>query len=123
MDAATLKQKAYIRNLLLKHKFRWRNINPLGFWEISKKEANNLINDLKTLQRHYSRDLRDMICQDMDGKYIIYDITRTIEEMEEEQADYEPTYEGWLEQQVYEDNPQSNEWIHDTHLGGLKNRR
>jgi hypothetical protein len=115
MDEATSKQKEFIRKLLLGNEFHWRNINPLEFWEISRGDASHLINDLKTLQRHYSRDLRDMICQNIDGKRIIYNMARTIEELEEEQelATYDPTTVDWLDQQTYEDDIRQNEWIHE----------
>ena len=127
MDAATSKQKEFIRQLFLGHGFHWRNINPLEFWDISREEASGLITDLKALQRHYSRDLREMICQDIEGKHIIHNITKTIEELEEaeEQATYDPTCEDWLDQQTYEDIPQK-EWIHELHQdifrrGGVEN--
>lgn len=115
MDAATSKQKEFIKQLFLGHGFHWRNINPLGYWDISREEASELINDLKVLQRHDSKDLRDMICQDIDGKHIIHNITRTIEELEdeEEQATYDPTTEDWLDQQVYKDYISQKDWIQE----------
>ncbi len=115
MDNATMKQKAYIRELFLGQGFRWRNINPLEFWNISRREASELIHDLKVLQRHYSGDLRDMICQSIIGKNIVYNIAETIEEMEEEEEQ-----EDWPDQLTYKDDIQSNEWIHEPYLSGLK---
>ena len=60
-----------------------------------------------------------MICQTLEGKHILQETTRTIDELEEEQANCDLTSEDWLEQQIYEDIPQK-EWMHKLHLGGLK---
>ena len=110
----TLKQKEFIRQLFLGHGFHWRNINPVEYWEISKEEASDLISDLKVLQRHYSRDLRDMICQSIDGKHIIHNIARTIEELEEDAEELEKEgQEDWPDQLTYCDDAPEPEWTNE----------
>jgi hypothetical protein len=120
MDLATLRQKEFIRQLFLKHGFRWRNLNPLEFWEISREEASDLINDLKVLQRHYSSDLRDMICQSTDGKHIIHNIARTIEELEDEEEELKEEQEELPEYPAYDGNLQEIEWAGEWYPEALK---
>ena len=87
----------------------------MNLWNISKKDADLLINDLLVLRKSYHGDLKEMICQTLEGKNILQGATKTIDELEEEeQATYDPTSEDWLDQQTYEDIPQK-EWIHELH--------
>ncbi len=121
MDAATLNQKAFIRQLFLGNGFHWRDINLLEYWDLDKEEASDLISDLKTLKRHYTRDLKDLICQDIAGKHIINNIARTVEELEEEeQATYDPTSEDWLDQQFFRDYISQKDWIQESQANILR---
>lgn len=121
MDAATMKQKAYIRDLFVQFGVPKWVFNPMVAWSISKQAADTLINDLLVLKKFHHGDLKDMICQSLEGKKILQETTRTIDELEEEkQATYDLTSEDWLDQQTYEDGVQSNGWIHEPHLDGLK---
>ena len=123
MDAATAKQKAYVRKLFVKCGTpRWV-FNPLNLWNISKQGADSLINDLLVLRKYHHGDLREMICQTLEGKNILQGATRTIDELEEseEQATYDPTTEDWLDQQTYDGIPQK-EWIHNLHQDVFRER-
>jgi len=51
-------------------------------------------------------DLKDAIWQRLQGKNAIQKTTKTVDEMEEEQATYNPTCEDWLDQQTYDGIPQ-----------------
>ena len=114
MNAATSKQKAYIRDLFVKCGVpRWV-FNPLMAWKVSRQGADTLINDLLVLRKSHHGDLKEMICQTLEGKDILRPPTKTIEELEEEPATYDPTTEDWLDQQTYDGIPQK-EWIHELH--------
>ena len=100
MDAATAKQKAYIKDLFVKCGVPKWVFNPMVAWNINKEDADWLINDLLVLKKSHHGDLKDMICQSLEGKNILQETTRTIDEMEqeaEEQATYDPTTEDWLD--------------------------
>ena len=115
MDAATSKQKAYVRKLFVKCGTPEWVFNPLNLWNISRQGADSLINDLLVLRKSHHGDLREMICQSLEGKNILQGATKTVDEMEEEeQATYDPTTEDWLDQQTYDGIPQK-EWIHNLH--------
>lgn len=121
MDAAIMKQKAYIKDLFVQFGVPKWVFNPMVAWNISKQDASSLINDLQVLKKFHNGDLKEIICQTLEGKKILKETTKTIDEMEEEeQATYDPTIEDWLDQQTYEDDIPSNEWIHKLHLDGLK---
>jgi len=120
MDAATMEQKAYIKDLFVQFGVPKWVFNPMVAWNISKQDACSLINDLLVLKKTHHGDLKEMICQTLEGKKILQETTRTIDELEEEQANCDLTSEDWLEQQIYEDGIQSNEWIHKLHLDSLK---
>jgi len=121
MDAATMEQKAYIRDLFVQFGVPKWEFNPMVAWSISKQDACSLINDLQVLKKFHNGDLKEMICQTLEGKKILKETTKTVDEMEEEeQANCDLTSEDWLEQQIYEDDIQSNEWIHELHLDALK---
>jgi len=114
MDAATAKQKAYVRKLFVKCGTPEWVFNPLNLWNISKQDADLMISDLLVLRKSHHGDLREMICQSLEGKNILQGATKTIDELEEEQAEYDPTCEDWLDQQTYDGIPQK-EWIHELH--------
>jgi hypothetical protein len=116
MDLATAKQKLYIKDLFVQCGVPKLVFNPIMAWKISKQAADKLIHNLLVLKKTHHGDLREIICQDIDGKNIINEPARTIEEQEEEkQATYDPTIEDWLDQQKYEDDIQPCEWIHELH--------
>jgi hypothetical protein len=115
MDAATAKQKAYVRKLFVKCGTPEWVFNPLNLWNISKKDADLLINGLRMMKDFDNGDLKDAIWQRLQGKNAIQKTTRTIDEMEEEgQTTYDPTCEDWLDQQTYRGIPQK-EWVHELH--------
>jgi len=129
MDAATAKQKAYIKNLFIKCGVPKWIFNPLKLWNISKKDADLLINGLRIMKDFDDEGLKDVIWQRLQGKNAVQKMTKTVDELEEEaeeQATYDPTAEDWLDQQTYEDDSQTNEWIHELHAdifrkGGVQN--
>lgn len=128
MDAATAKQKAYIRDLFVKCGVPKWVFNPLKLWNISKKDADLLINGLRIMKKFDEEGLKEIIWQSLQGKNAVQNVTKTVDELEEEaeeQATYEPTGEDWLGQQTYEDDIPSNEWIHELHAdirkGGVQN--
>jgi hypothetical protein len=87
----------------------------LNLWNISKKDADLLINGLRMMKDFDNGDLKDAIWQRLQGKNAIQKTTRTIDEMEEEgQTTYDPTCEDWLDQQTYRGIPQK-EWVHELH--------
>jgi len=51
MDAATSKQKAYIKNLFIKCGVPKWIFNPLKLWNIRKKDADLLINGLRIMKK------------------------------------------------------------------------
>ena len=113
MDAATSKQKAYVRKLFVKCGTPEWVFNPLNLWNISRQGTDSLINDLLVLRKFHHGDLKDAIWQRLQGKNAIQKTTKTVDEMEEEgQATYDPTCEDWLDQQTYDGIPQK-EWIHE----------
>ena len=127
MDAATTKQKAYVRDLFVRCGVPKWIFNPLKLWNISKKDADLLINGLRIMKDFDDEGLKDVIWQRLQGKNAIQTPAKTIDELEEEeQATYDPTAEDWLGQQTYEDDIQTNEWIHELHAdilrkGGVEN--
>jgi len=124
MDAATAKQKAYVRKLFVKCGTPEWVFNPLKLWNISKEDADLLINGLRILKDFDNGDLKEIIWLRLQGKNAIQKMTRTVDELEEEQAIYDPTCEDWLDQQTYGGIPQK-EWIHELHAdireGGAQN--
>jgi len=122
MDAATAKQKAYIKGLFVKCGVPKWVFNPLVAWNISKQEADSLISDLLVLRKSHHGDLREMICQTLEGKNILQGATKTIDELEEaeEQATYDPTCEDWLDQQTYDDDIPQSEWINEWRKESLR---
>ena len=114
MDAATSKQKAYVRDLFVQCGVPKWIFNPLKLWNISKKDADLLINALRIMKEFDEEGMKDAIWQRLQGKNAVQKMTRTIDELEEEQATYDPTGEDWLDQQTYEDIPQKD-WIHELH--------
>ena len=117
MDAATTKQKAYVRKLFVNCGTPEWVFNPLKLWNISKEDADLLINGLRILKDFDNGDLKEIIWQRLQGKNAIQKITRTVDELEEE-MDYDPTCEDWLDQQTYDGIPQKewmNEWRADMH--------
>jgi len=114
MDAATTKQKAYIRDLFVKCGVPKWIFNPLKLWSISKKDADLLINSLRIMKKFDDEGLKNVVWQSLQGKNAIQKIAKTVDELEEEaeeQATYEPTAEDWLGQQTYDDNIPQKEWI------------
>ena len=114
MDAATSKQKAYIKGLFVQGGLPECIFSPLQRWRIDSKNADWLIRNLRMMIRYDHEDLKEVICQSLQGKNAIQKMTRTVDELEEEQAEYDPTCEDWLDQQTYEDIPQK-EWIRELH--------
>ena len=125
MDAATSKQKAYIKGLFVQGGLPDCIFSPLHRWRISYEDANSLIHNLRMMIRYDHEDLKEVICQSLQGKNVFQSPTKTIDELEEEQATYNPTCEDWLDQQTYDGIPQK-EWIHELHQdvfieGGAQN--
>ena len=83
MDTATLKQKAYIKDLFVKCGVPKWIFNPLKLWNISKDDACQLITTLLILKTTHHGDLREIICQDLEGKNILQETTN-IDQQEEE---------------------------------------
>lgn len=123
MDESTTKQKAYIRGLFIRCGVPKWIFNSLKLWNISKKDADLLINGLRIMKDFDDEGLKDVIWQRLQGKNAVQKMTKTVDELEEEaeeQATYDPTAEDWLDQQAYEDDIQSNEWIHKLHQDAFK---
>jgi hypothetical protein len=116
MDAATTKQKAYVRDLFVRCGVPKWIFNPLKLWNISKGDADLLINGLRIMKEFNEEDLKEVIWQRLQNKSAIQKITRTVDELEEkaeEQATYDPTTEDWLDQQTYDDDIPQKEWIQE----------
>jgi hypothetical protein len=115
MDVATLKQKAYIKDLFVQGGLPERIFSPLQRWRIDYEDADWLIHNLRMMIRYDHEELKDEICQRLLGKNVFQTPTKTIDMLEEEeQAIYNPICEDWLDQQTYDDIPQK-EWIHELH--------
>ena len=78
MNAATSKQKAYIRDLFVKCGVPKWVFNPIMAWKVSKQGADTLISDLLVLKKSNHGDLKEMICQTLEGKDILRPPTKTI---------------------------------------------
>jgi hypothetical protein len=125
MDAATSKQKAYIKGLFVQGGLPDFIFSSLHRWRIDYEDADWLIHNLRMMIRYDHEELKDEICQRLLGKNAFQTPTKTVDELEEEQATYDPTAEVWLDQQTYDGIPQK-EWIHELHQdvfieGGVKN--
>jgi hypothetical protein len=114
MDAATSKQKAYIKALFVQGGLPDRIFSPLYRWRIDNKDADWLIHNLRMMIRYDHEELKDEICQKLLGKNLFLTPTKTIDMLEEEQAIYNPTCEDWLDQQNY-DGVTQKEWVHELH--------
>jgi hypothetical protein len=114
MDAATSKQKAYIKGLFVQGGLPDCIFSPLHRWRIGYEDANSLIHNLRMMIRYDHEDLKEVICQSLQCKNVFQSPTKTVDVLEEEQATYNPTCEDWLDQQTYDGIPQK-EWIHELH--------
>ena len=120
-----MKQKEYIKGLFVKGGLPDRIFSPINQWRIDYEDADWLIHNLRMMIKYDHEDLKDEICQRLLGKNVFQTPTKTIDEIEEEQATYNPTCEDWLDQQTYDGIPQK-EWIHELHQdvfieGGVQN--
>lgn len=121
MDAATSKQKAFIRKILVQFGVPRSEFNEPAIWKIEKEEASRLITELLMLARCKYGDLREIICETLEGKQVLKYVTKTIQEMEEEdQADYDPTSEDWLDQHPLGDHISQREWIKESQADLLR---
>ena len=111
MDAATTKQKAYIRKLFIKCGVPKWMFNPLKLWNISKEDADLLINGLRIMKKFDHEDLKNVIWETIQGKNAIQPQTKTVDQLEEESNIL--IDEGWSDQQVYRDDSHPNEWSHE----------
>jgi len=89
MDAATLKQKAFIRKILVKFGVSRSEFTELDQWKIGKEEASNLITELLILARCGWGGLQEIINKNLDNKNVFRHVTRTVDQLEEE-PDYPP---------------------------------
>jgi len=100
MDAATEKQKAYIRKLFIKCGVPKWMFNPLKLWNISKEDADMLINGLRIMKKFDHGDLKDVIWETIQGKNAIQPQAKTVDQLEEETLD--PDQGEWLERVQWE---------------------
>ena len=115
MDAATSKQKAFIKGLFVQGGLPHWIFNPSDVWNISRQEADSLISNLRMMIKYDHEDLKEAIAQSLEGKHIFQLIpTKTVEELEEdEQVEQD---EEWPDQ-TYGDNSEpewANEWRTET---------
>lgn len=89
MDAATLKQKAFMRKLLVRFGVPWSEFNEPKKWKIGKEDAHNIITELLLLEKCGWGDLKEILSDGLEGKQVLKYVARTIDEMEEE-PDYPP---------------------------------
>jgi hypothetical protein len=122
MDAATKKQKAYIKGLFVKCGVPKWVFNPLKLWNISKSDADLLINGLRVMKKFDHGDLKEAIWLGLQEKRAISVKPRTIEQLEEEaeQATYDPTCEDWLDQQFYNNYISQKDWIQESQADILR---
>jgi len=113
MDAATVKQKAYIRKLFIKCGVPKWMFNPLKLWNISKEDADLLINGLRIMKKFDHEDLKNVIWETIQGKNAIQPQTKTVDQLEEESNGL--TDAGWPDQQTYRDDFQSNKLSYGAH--------
>ena len=107
MDVATLKQKAYIRDLFVKGGLPDCIFNPLHKWRIDHEGAVLLIRKLRLMIKYDHEDMKDEICQILLGKNVFQTPTKTVDEIEEETMELtfsDPPVENWLDQQIYRDD-------------------
>jgi hypothetical protein len=84
LDTATLKQKAYIKELFNQGGLSDWIFNPIDLWDISKKDADLLIHNLLLMIKYDHEDLKDTICQNLLGRNIFKSIVKTVDDLEEE---------------------------------------
>ena len=82
MDAATKKQKAYIKFLFIRCGVPKWIFNPLKLWNISKQDADILINGLRMMKKYDDGDLKEIIWQGIQGKNAFQKMTKTVDEFE-----------------------------------------
>ena len=124
MDAATLKQKAFIRKLLVQSGVPRSDFHELDFWKLGKEEASRTITELLLLERCYFGKLDEIISENLESKRVLKYVTKTIQELEveedENQATYDPTCEDWLDQQAYRDHIPQKDWIQESQADILR---
>jgi hypothetical protein len=84
MDAATLKQKAYIKGLFVQGGLPVSIFSPLHRWRIDYVNADWLIHNLRLMIRCDHEELKDEICQRLLGKNVFQTATKIIDVIEEE---------------------------------------
>lgn len=120
MGAATLKQKAFMRKLLVQFGVPWGEFNEPDQWKIGKEDAHCIITELLLLDKCGWGDLKDILSDGLEGKQVLKYVEKTIDELDENQADYDPTIEDWIDQQTYEDDIPQSEWIRESRIAMVK---
>ena len=121
MDAATSKQKAFIKKLLVRSGVPRSEFNEPERWKIGKEDAHYLITELLLLENCHFGSLNDILSNSLEGKQVLRYVTKTIQELEEEdRAVYDPTSEDWLDQHPYGDNISQREWIRESQADLLR---
>jgi hypothetical protein len=89
MDAATWKQKAFMKKLLVRFGVPNAEFNEPEQLKIGKEEAHCIITELLLLKKCGWGDLRGILSDGLEGKQVLKYVTKTFEELEEE-PDYPP---------------------------------
>ena len=112
MDAATTKQKTFIRDLFVRCGVPKWIFNPLKFWNICKDDADLLIKSLKIMKDFDHEELKDAIWQNLESRNAFHKTTKTLDEIEEEPDIPNPNYEDLIDQHICNDLSQ-REYIDD----------
>ena len=112
MDAATAKQKAFIKKLFMRCGVpRWV-FNPLKLWNISRTDADLLINSLKIMKDFSNDDLKEVIWRRLEERNAFKKETKTVDQLEEEEP-VEETAIDWLEEQTYKWK-EEDDWVDES---------
>lgn len=112
MDAATSSQKAFIKKLFMDCGVpRW-TFNPLNMWNISRKDADLLINSLKIMKEFDNEDLKEAIWQRLEERNGFRKEPKTVDQLEEEEPVEETTID-WLEEQTYKWK-EEDDWVDES---------
>lgn len=109
MDAATAKQKAFIKKLFIRCGVpRWV-FNPLN---MSRTDADLLINSLKIMKDFSNDDLKEVIWRRLEERNAFKKEPKTVDQLEDEEP-VEETAIDWLEEQTYRWK-EEDDWVDES---------
>ena len=84
-----------MKKLLVRFGVPRSEFNEPEKWKVGKEEAHCVITDLLLLEKFSWGNLSDILSDSLEGKSVLKHVTRTIEELEEEEPDYPHPPDDW----------------------------